>query len=524
MSKAIVFRRQMFVFKYDVFMIRKQPFFLILIFIAPFCLASCEPSQTEAVPTAIIGSEIELVPMETSAAESLLNGQATPTLATTPTGVDEPIATEPVGTISLSSIGDPYAPELGNLGYDVLEYDIRLAIEPALATIDGGVFITAVSTQPLEQFSLDFVGYDVSTVTVGDNIASFDRSRDKLLIEPAQPIPQGESFTTFIQYEGSPLAEASRFVQFAPSLGLYFVDSTSAYILSEPDGTRYWLPNNDHPRDKARFRFELTVAEGLTAVANGLLQDVIPDDNGNQTFIWEHEGPMAPYLATIAVGEYVRIDDESPDGVPIRHYTFPENRENFARASSITGEAIDWMSELFGPYPFEVFGFVTADAPGASLETQTMVILSTRMIGQVTVIHELAHMWFGNWVSLDSWEEMWRNEGFATYISLMWEHRDDPEGLALEMEAIKSAVAENGPGYPLGSPPPELLFSFNTYFGGALMVHELRQTVGDEAFFDGLRLYFERYGGGTASDEQFQAVMEEVYGDSLDAFFIEWLE
>ncbi|KAA3656368.1 MAG: M1 family peptidase, partial [Chloroflexi bacterium] len=244
--------------------------------------------------------------------------------------------------------------------------------------------------------------------------------------------------------------------------------------------------------------------------------------NGH-TFVWEHNFPMATYLSTIAVGDYERIDDVSPNGIPIRHYIFTEHAEDFARATSITGEAIDWMSDLFGPYPFETIGFVTADAPGVSLETQTTIVLSTSMIGQTTVVHELAHMWFGNWVSLNSWQEMWRNEGFATYVTMMWDHRDDPEGLELEIEAIKSAVADNEPNYPLGSPPKQYLFGFNTYFEGAVMVHELRRTVGDDAFFSGLQAYFEQYGGGTASDAEFQAVMETASGISLDAFFAVWL-
>jgi aminopeptidase N len=159
-----------------------------------------------------------------------------------------------------------------------------------------------------------------------------------------------------------------------------------------------------------------------------------------------------------------------------------------------------------------------------SLETQTMVLLANNMIGQITVMHELAHMWFGNWVSLDSWQQMWRNEGFATYVQLMWENRDDPEELELAMEAMRSAVEDNGDDFPLGNPPPAQLFSFNTYFGGALFVHELRQEMGDEAFFSGLQTYFATYGGGTASDAEFQAVMETAVGRSLDDFFAEWLE
>jgi aminopeptidase N len=157
------------------------------------------------------------------------------------------------------------------------------------------------------------------------------------------------------------------------------------------------------------------------------------------------------------------------------------------------------------------------------METQTMVLLSSNMTGQRTAVHEMAHMWFGNWVSLDSWQEMWRNEGFATYVTMMWQNRGDPEALELEVAGALSSVAENEPQYPLGSPPPEYLFGFNTYFEGAAMVHALRQEVGDEAFFTGLRNYFQQFGGGTASDEQFRAVMEQAAGRSLEAFFAEWL-
>jgi aminopeptidase N len=152
-----------------------------------------------------------------------------------------------------------------------------------------------------------------------------------------------------------------------------------------------------------------------------------------------------------------------------------------------------------------------------------MVLLSSTLIGTRTIAHEMAHMWFGDWVSLDSWGEMWRNEGFATYIQIMWETQDDPEAMELQMESARSQVAANELNFPLGNPPPEYLFNFNVYYGGAVVVHELRQQLGDEAFFAGLRLYFERYGGGTASDADFQAVMEEASGQSLDAFFAEWV-
>ncbi|HEX6386306.1 MAG TPA: M1 family metallopeptidase [Anaerolineae bacterium] len=455
-----------------------------------------------------------------------------PSLESTPTYAP---ATAPglegVGVAGGRSIGDPYTPELGNTGYDVQQYTLQLALDPAVEVIVGKVTIDAIATvSNLTQISLDFVGFDIEQVTVAALPVLFTRVDGKLIVPLSRPLAQGESFAVTVTYEGTPVKKLSPYVGFAEALGLHFVNNETIYVLSEPDGARYWFPCNDHPRDKATFRFELTVPEGLTAVANGRLLDVpdgvsqpLPDGDPGHTFVWEHNYPMATYLAVAAVAEYERIEDVSPGGVLLRHYTYPEVRDEFETAVAITGEAIDWMSDLFGLYPFEAFGYVTADVPGASVETQTMVLLSANMIGRRTVIHELAHMWFGDWVSLESWSEMWRNEGFATYVTLMWEHRDDPEELELEIEGIRAAVAENEPHYPLGNPPPERLFGFNTYFGGALLVHALREEVGDEAFFAGLRDYFQRYGGGTASDAEFQAVMEEAAGRSLDAFFTEWL-
>jgi len=151
-----------------------------------------------------------------------------------------------------------------------------------------------------------------------------------------------------------------------------------------------------------------------------------------------------------------------------------------------------------------------------------MVLLSSGMIGKRTAVHELAHMWFGDWVSLDSWEEMWRNEGFATYVQLMWETNDDPEEMALRIAALQSGVDGNDKSYPLNHPPPEYLFELNIYFQGAVAVHALRLEMGDEAFFNGLRQYFQRFGGKTASDADFRAVMEESAGRSLETYFSEW--
>ncbi|MFZ1400065.1 MAG: M1 family metallopeptidase [Candidatus Promineifilaceae bacterium] len=484
---------------------------LLLLFLMIGCgetaVSTPTPIQSAAIPTAM----------------------ATPTLVLEPTAVpptsSSPDSSQPATPPSASfSIGDPYAPELGNLGYDVTHYDLIMALDPAVENIDATVQISGVITDPaLEQLSLDFVGFEIAELLWDGQPATFSRLDDKLVIEPPGALSAGQDFVLRIAYEGNPVERPSPYVGFAASVGMSFVNGESIYVLSEPDGSRFWFPNNDHPRDKATYRFEITVPQGLTAVANGrLLQEI--ESEIDRTFIWEHNYPMASYLATVVVGQFERVESRSPDGVLLRDYVNQEAAAEFASATATVGEAIDWMSDRFGPYPYEAFGFVTADVSSVSLETQTMVLLANNMIGQRTVMHELAHMWFGNWVSLDSWQQMWRNEGFATYVQLMWETGDDPEDLQLMIESFRSAVEENGDDFPLGNPPPEKLFSFKIYFGGAVFVHELRQEMGDEAFFSGLQTYFATYGGGTASDDQFREVMEAAHGASLAAFFAEWLE
>jgi aminopeptidase N len=230
---------------------------------------------------------------------------------------------------------------------------------------------------------------------------------------------------------------------------------------------------------------------------------------------------MAPYQATVAVGPYVRVEDTSPGGVPLRHYMFEEDRADFEPYRVTIGEMVDWFSERLGPYPFEAFGYVLVDHLGGALETQTMVVLDRASLGESIMAHELAHMWFGDWVSLDSWREMWRSEGAANYFAGAWLRRSDPGQFADEL----APGVEAGPqaSFPLGDPPPSQLFSGPVYEQGALFFADLRRAMGDEAFFAGLQAYFARYGGGTAADAEFQAVMEAAAGQPLDDLFTRWL-
>jgi aminopeptidase N len=443
----------------------------------------------------------------------------TPTPTTIPTNTPTP---EPVS--GGASIGDPYAPELGNTGYDVQKYIVRLQLDPSMTILKGDVSIFAQVNEPaLSQLSLDFAGYEIKATQINERNVPYFREGQKFWIEFSEPKLFGEIFEIRIEYEGTPLEEASPYVPFLGHVGLFYPGS-SIFTLSEPNGAHYWYPCNDHPRDKAEFSFELTVPQDYLAITNGSLtnQENLPDSK--TTYVWEHPFPMAPYLAVIAVGKYELIEDKSPGGVAIRHYVFPDLRDTFTAATTITGEAIDWMTNLYGPYPFEAFGYVTTRLVSMASETQTLVVLPETSINEETIIHELAHMWFGNWVSLDTWGDMWLKEGAAIYTYLMWQTRNNPENLDIFMADRTTRILEESVGYPINNLPKSLLLGTDTYWKGAAIYHALRKEIGDEAFFNGLRMFIEIYGGSNASAQDFQQIMEKTSGKSLEEFFRFWLE
>ncbi len=487
------------------------------------------PQQTTPTNTTTVSEQATATFVPSVVASPTLTSTPPPIETNTPTSTtQEPIVSAPENL----SAGDPYSPELGNRGYDAEHYTLTLTLMTTEPALIASVSIAGVSTaEMLQQISLDFIGFEIDSITVNGIPADYFRQETKLIIQLAEPLPSGAPFELEIAYHGSPTREPSQYVPFIPYLGLIYPDGKNQlFVVAEPDGARYWYPVNDHPRDKASYRFELTVPQGLVGIANGMLvetqtgvRNAYPNGADGDLYIWEHPYPMASAFVTIAAGEYVRIESTSPAGIPLRHYAFAEEEESFESKQALIGEMIDWLSEQLGPYPFEAFGFVSTSILGASLETQTMVILAESGIhNEWELAHELAHMWFGDWVSLDTWGQMWRSEGIATYLANMWMTRDDPAMLDEQMDELAQTIAASPRTYPLDNPPRAELFGRDSYFKGALLVHGLRKSMGDEAFFNGLRAYLDQYGGGTATDADFQTVMEATAGFSLEEIFVEW--
>lgn len=433
-------------------------------------------------------------------------------------------------------IGDPFYPGIGNGGYDVQHYDLDLDVNLNTGSITAIAVITAVATQDLSAFNLDFNGFTIQHILIDGLQVEYERSRAELTMIPNAPIENEQAFEVEIAYQGVP--PNSQNPTFAEGWVQY---GSGIYVASEPAGARNWYPVNDHPLDKATYTIAITVPEPYVAASNGRLIDTQFRRDGTRTYLWDNAEPTASYLVTVQIAEFAMQSYYTDDGLLIRNF-FPVNIAEDAEAIfSQTDEMIAYFETVFGPYPFEVYGVVVVNINlSFALETQTLSMFGRDIVVEQTgrrtgnqgiIAHELTHQWFGNSVSPATWRDIWLNEGFATYGELLWtEHTlgiaDRDETISNwyatlnNPDFISSAIA--APGSPPGNEINEL-FNPSVYLRGALTLHALRLTVGDARFFRILRTYAERFAYGNATTEDFIQVAQEISGMNLQDFFQAWL-
>lgn len=457
-----------------------------------------------------------------------------PTLAPTAQVTEEPTESTtdlPVDPLAgADGMGDSLYPEFGNGGYDTLTYTLDITINNVdTSEIEATTTIEAIATQDLSRFNLDFAGFEITSIKVNDEAVEFERSGQELTVIPAQALTKDEVFTVSVAYQGVPEAMTSQALPFQTGWVAY---DGGIFVLSEPDGSASYYPVNDHPLDKATYTIIVTAPKPYEVAANGVLEET--KDNGESTtYTFTIRDPMASYLTTINVNDFNVETMESENGIPIRNYYAASLPQEVNKPFARQGEMIDYFSELFGPYPFEVYGSLVMDTEfGAALENQTMSIYGVDMIDfddvegtEAVVAHELAHQWFGDSISVADWSDIWLNEGFATYGEALWVEYDyGKDGLNNWVNGVYEEVKAYPEFYPPpGNPAANDLFNGGVYLRGGLTLHALRVTIGNDAFFETLRTYHERYKFGNATTEDFIAVAEEVSGEDLKALFDAWL-
>ena len=412
----------------------------------------------------------------------------------------------------------------------MVHYDLEITVpDPHENQISGRANVTARATQALSRFDLDFSGLDVASVTVDGAAATTERHDRELVVTPPHPIADGATFSTVVEYSGVPEPRSTPSIPIAVGW-LASEHGDGSFVAAEPEGASTWYPVNDHPSDKATYTFHLEVPDGTTAVANGDFVSRTPNPTGTITWTYDEKQPMASYLAQVAIGDYQVTDGAGPDGVTIRNVFDNTIATDVAPSFDSTGEMISFFTLQFGPFPFDIYGALVVDQrTGYALETQTLSMFGDDVVSgadpNVVISHELAHQWFGDSVSIESWKDVWLAEGFATYAEWMWsEHSGGPKVAQIAEMTLDQLRQSNNAMTPAGDPGVDDLFGPSVYLRGALTLQALRLTVGDDLFLDILRTYASKYRSGNASTADFIAVATQVSGrDDLQPLFDAWL-
>jgi aminopeptidase N len=438
---------------------------------------------------------------------------------------------QPSPTPGAPGVGDPYFPLLGNGGYDVRDYDLTLSYDPATDRLDGEARLTAKATQALSAFDLDLQQLEVGSVEVDGRTAAWARDGQELQITPAKPLRRGAIFKVTVAYGGVPETIVGSPIVFGSPYGFLHTPD-GQFIGAEPNEASSWFPSSDHPSDKATFTFRITVPEGIAAVANGVLASQ-RTRNGKTTFRWDMNQPMTTYLATFDTGNWVIKTGTTPGGIP--EYVAVDPAIIAANPTAVdyyfdtSAEATDLWNDTFGPYPFDETGAIVDDARyngqplGFSLETQTKPVYSG-FRSTTTIAHELAHQWFGDSVSVETWPNIWLNEGFATFAEYLWlEHRGTRTAHQSFLLDYSRSAASSFWTIVVADPQRDTMFASAVYRRGGMTLQALREKIGDFAFFTILRTWVAEHRYGNASTEDFIALSEDVSGQDLTDFFQVWL-
>ena len=414
--------------------------------------------------------------------------------------------------------------------YDVAYQRLAVEIDPAIDTIVG-----AVTTYFLPNVAnFDTIHFDLSNPLEVDSVwfqgatVNFDRSLpDILTIALGVTVPASQLDSITVWYRGSSPENGDRsFVQ-----STHGNDVPIIWTLSEPYGARDWWPCKQDLLDKIdSLDVLITTPDIYRAASNGLLVDSA-SAGGQTVWHWRHRHPITTYLVALAVTDYeVFSDYVTVDGntIQVLNYVYPENLTDFQAVSPQIGAMFHLFDSLLGPYPFadEKYGHAQFGW-GGGMEHQTMSFMVNFNYGLMA--HELAHQWFGDKVTCGTWEDIWLNEGFATYLTaLTYEFiTADPDDWAVWRETqVASITSEPGGSvYVDDVSTVSRIFSGRlSYSKGAYLLHMLRWKVGDDAFFQACRDYMAdpTLAYCYARTNDWQAHLEANSGLDLDEFFDDW--
>jgi aminopeptidase N len=419
-----------------------------------------------------------------------------------------------------SGVGDPFFPDAGNGGYDVASYDLALDYSPKGNELKATATIVATATQDLSAFDLDFRHLRVSSLTVDGAAAHFDRSGQELTVTPVAGIANQSQFTVVVAYGCKP----KNVIDPDGSKDGWIATDDGAFVASEPQGAPTWFPCNDSLTDKATFHIAITVPKDVAAISNGALVSR-QKDGSDTTWTYEQSQPMATYLATATIGHF-KVTSGKAAGINSLVAVDPRVSKGSEQSLSKLGQMLGLWQKLFGPYPFTNTGVIVDFAPsvGYALETQTRPLFDDAA-DSLTLAHELAHQWFGDSVGLERWQDMWLNEGFATWAEWRWtQQQGGPTTAERFARLMRRPASDRLWAFPPAKiPEPAGLFATPVYERGAMTLEALREKVGTNEFLAILRAWAAEHRWGNANTDDFIALAESRSGKNLSNLFQRWL-
>jgi aminopeptidase N len=428
--------------------------------------------------------------------------------------------------------------------FDVQHYTIRTNFDRRQKTVFGD---TTVLLKPLRDdfktIELDSAAIKYESVRLEpENInLNYRLSGQKIIIALDRAYSAKDSISIRFKYSAK------------PQKGIYFIEpliengkverDAQIWTQGEPEEAHHWFPSYDFPDDKATSEQIITFEKGETVIANGELLEKRENANGTVTFHYKMPVPHSTYLTSFVVGKYAKISD-SYKNIPLGFYVYPGTESIVPIAYGQTKDMFRIFEEMFEmPYPFNKydqtmvanFNFGGMENITATTMADTEILFARFNKGAVEdlVAHELAHAWFGNLVTCRNWAELWLNEGFATFLEAAY--REKMYGRADYIRKIREDVAgffafdsTNKKRYALFNTladpnVDDSLFNTVTYQKGGAVIHTLRETVGEEAFWKALKVYLNRHKFGNAETPDLQKVFEETSGRNLDWFFRQWV-
>jgi aminopeptidase N len=404
-------------------------------------------------------------------------------------------------------------------------------------TIEGSATLTfAPIARPLAELKLDGVDLEVRDVSSSEPVQAWQATENRIIITFATPPPPDREVTLSIRYSA------------APRKGLYFRTAEMGYkaedaclwTQGEPTESRHWFPSFDSPNEKFTSEITCRVPADMTVLSNGHLVSSETDGaSGLKTVRWLQDKPHCNYLIALAAGHLKGLEDKYRD-IPIALYT-PASQLEYARN---TFEGLKDMLAFFEheigvPYPWDKYYQVCAtDYHWGGMENTSLTILNENTLypdgfeqlrsSESLVAHELAHQWFGDYVTCKDWSHIWLNEGFASYYDVLYQgHHHGREKLLYEMyQSARGILAQTDDQIPMVRrtfSAPEEQFSFRSYPKGAWVLHMLRSQLGDDLFRRCIKTYLERHKFGNVETSDLSRVVEELSGRSFDAFFDQYV-